>query len=207
MSRTRLIRLAACLAIATGSAHASTELLVNGSFEAEVMPENDAIFLPNLTGWTGGPDAIELRNNLVGTAYDGHNFVELDTYTNSSMSQTVNTEAGLKYTLSFAYSPRQNVPVASNGIDVYWNGELVGSYWAKGGPDGNVWSVEVLELYGQAGESTLTFAAVGTPDGQGASLDAVSLTSPVPEPESYAMLLLGMGMLGAIARRKANSKA
>lgn len=202
MTRNSLVRLAVLLSIASGAAHASTELITNGSFEAEVLPNPDAVFLPNLTGWTGGPAGIELRNSVAGTAYDGHNFVELDTYVNSSMSQTVSTQAGQQYTLSFAYSPREGVYLASNGIEVYWNGELVGSYTAKGAPTGNVWSKEVLEVTGQAGTSTLTFMAVGASDGLGGSLDAVSLTSPVPEPESYAMLLLGMGMLGAIARRK-----
>ncbi len=33
---------------------------------------------PTLIGWTGGPD-IELRNNVAGAAYDGVNYVELDT--------------------------------------------------------------------------------------------------------------------------------
>ncbi|QDQ26642.1 PEP-CTERM sorting domain-containing protein [Chitinimonas arctica] len=32
-------------------------------------------------------------------------------------------------------------------------------------------------------------------------------TPPVPEPETYAMLLAGLGLLGAVARRKANKSA
>ena len=47
-----------------------------------------------------------MRNNAVGLARDGVNFVELDTTANSSMFQTVATQAGQRYTLSFFYADR-----------------------------------------------------------------------------------------------------
>lgn len=36
----------------------------------------------------------------------------------------------------------------------------------------------------------------------GSYLDNVSVMTAVPEPESYAMMLLGLGLLGFMARRK-----
>jgi hypothetical protein len=75
--------------LATGAAHASTELLTNGSFEADLQGNGSWNIYTNLTGWIGGAYGIELRNNVVGVAPDGVNFVELDTYANSSMSQSV----------------------------------------------------------------------------------------------------------------------
>lgn len=202
MTRSTTTTFAVLLTLAAASAHASTELITNGSFEADVIADNTYVTWANLTGWTGGRHGIELRNDVFGTAFDGNNFVELDTTANSSMSQKVNTTEGQHYILTFAYSPRQNVGVGSNGIDVYWNNELIGTYSAKGGPNGNVWSTEVLDLTGRDGTSVLTFKAGGKSDSLGGSVDAVSLTAAVPEPETYAMMLAGLGMLGMVARRR-----
>jgi hypothetical protein len=52
----------------------------------------------------------------------------------------------------------------------------------------------------------LEFFANGTSDSLGGSLDNVSVTavSPVPEAETYAMLLAGLGVLGVASRRRRN---
>jgi hypothetical protein len=56
------------------------------------------------------------------------------------------------------------------------------------------------EFYSTAGNKfTINMAGSRSPGG-GALVFA--LPSPVPEPESYAMLLAGMGLMGAIARRR-----
>ncbi|MCX9158305.1 FxDxF family PEP-CTERM protein [Niveibacterium sp. 24ML] len=61
--------------------------------------------------------------------------------------------------------------------------------------------------------STVSFSGLSTGDyklgffGFGGGVTAVSfaanaIAAPVPEPETYAMLLAGLGMIGAIARRR-----
>ncbi|WP_394809658.1 hypothetical protein [Nitrosomonas sp.] len=52
-----------------------------------------------------GSPSIELRNDITGTAYEGSNFIVLDTYSNSSLSQFLISTPGL-YQLSFWYSVR-----------------------------------------------------------------------------------------------------
>ena len=55
------------------------------------------------------------------------------------------------------------------------------------------------------GSSTLLrFESIGPVSAPtyGSYLDNVSVTTAVPEPESYAMMLLGLGLLGFMARRK-----
>ena len=181
---------------------ASANLLTNGSFEADLQAAGSWSIYPNLTGWTGGQAGIELRNNVAGAAYDGVNFVELDTTSNSLMAQAVGTSLGASYNLSFAYSAREGVPLGSNGIEVFWNGVSQGVFDAAGAPAGHNWNVFNLLVSGAAGSSTLQFVGVGTSDSLGGSIDAVALNTAVPEPETYALMLAGLGIIGFVARRR-----
>lgn len=181
---------------------ASANLVTNGSFEADAQAAGTWGIYPNLTGWTGGQFGIELRNNVAGAAYDGVNYVELDTTQNSLMNQSIGTSLGQAYELSFAYSAREGVSAASNGIEVFWNGLSHGVFTAVGAPSGHLWNVYTLNVTGAAGSSTLMFQAVGLGDSYGGSLDAVSLTPAIPEPETYALMLAGLAAIGFVARRR-----
>ena len=199
----RLATAAALAALlATSSAFAApVDLVTNGSFEDNLQAAGTWNIYANLTGWTGGANGIELRNDVAGTAYDGVNFVELDTNHNSLMYQDLATTAGQTYQVSFAYSPRTGVSADSNPISVYWEGNLVNTY--TGTTSANTdWTVYTLDLKATTNGSQLQFKAVGTDDSYGGSLDKISVTAAVPEPETYAMLLAGLGLVGFAARRK-----
>ncbi|MBN8490384.1 MAG: FxDxF family PEP-CTERM protein [Burkholderiales bacterium] len=181
-----------------GNAHA---LLVNGSFEDNVQANGTWAIYPNLVGWTGGQYGIELRNNVAGAAFDGNNYIELDTTRNSLAYQGVAAVLGQQYLLSFAYSPRTNVAATSNEIEVYWNNERVGTYTGTNNTSGNVWDVKNIYVVGAGNPTELRFVAVGTSDSYGGSLDAVSVTA-VPEPEAYGLALAGMGVVAFAMRRR-----
>ena len=163
---------------------------------------------------------VEVRNHVAGVAQDGNNFIELDTHygkfncatfdnngigtsTNSWISQSVDTDRGHTYHLSYYYSPREGVESASNDINVYWNGDLLKNNTGSGsGVSGNVWQHWEFDVTGTGGWDTLKFAAGGTAQTYGGSLDNVSLVAAVPEPETYALMMAGLGAVAFMARRR-----
>jgi len=176
---------------------ANANLVANGSFEADSQSAGTWNILSSLTGWTG---SAELRNNVAGTASDGFNFVELDTTGNSSIYQDFTGLSGL-YNLSFDYSARPGVAKDSNPIQAWWNGALLTTVTSNGiGKSDNNW-LTLDFLVSGTGNDKLTFTAAGISDSYGGSLDNVILTA-VPEPETYGMMLAGLGLIGFVARRR-----
>ncbi len=179
----------------------NTNLVTNGSFEATVQNSGTWGTYSSLPGWTGLP-TVELRNNVSGGAQNGSNFVELDTNRNSGIAQTIFATGLVE--LSFYYSARPGTAAGSNDIGVSF-GESFQSVvldGVAGGSSGNAWQkfTRVINL-GNSGHAVLAFYALGKSDSYGGSLDNISVTA-VPEPETYALLLAGLGVMGAIARRR-----
>lgn len=198
----------ACAAIAACSFAAQAQnIVVNGSFE-QVSGNNTQNagswgIYTSITGWTGTPN-IEVRDSVAGNAQHGSNYVELDTYNNSGMFQTITGNGW--YELSFWYSARQGVAAGSNGLGFTF-GNLSGQVLANvaGAPSGNVWQ-QYTGLVLLNGATSLMFHGTGRSDSLGGSLDNVSVTA-VPEPESYAMMLAGLALMGSIARRRKSKSA
>ncbi len=199
------LTIAALAAAATVPAHA-TEFVVNGSFEDNLQANGSWAIYSNLGGWTGGASGIELRNNVAGQAFDQKNYVELDTTGNSSIQQVIGTHRGAHYQLSFAYSARPGtagMPADTNDIQVFWNGSLLATLSAVNPSNAShAWQVYNFDVVG-GNSSVLKFQASGRSDSYGGSLDAVSLVSVVPEPQTLVLLLAGLGAMGFFKRRRA----
>ncbi len=184
----------------------AADLVTNGSFESNAQANGTWGVYSNLIGWTGS-NGIELRNNIAGAAQNGSNYVELDVHGNSSMYQNI-LGTGL-VNLSFFYAARPNTG-ATNGLGFLFgtignNTLLAGVANATSTHNWIKYTLNNFQL-NVSGVTRLEFFANGTSDSLGGSLDNVSVTavSPVPEAETYAMLLAGLGVLGVASRRRRN---
>ncbi|PCJ31073.1 MAG: hypothetical protein COA90_07395 [Gammaproteobacteria bacterium] len=189
------------LALSTQLNAAGINLVVNGSFENPDIAAGSWSVHQAINGWSTSGSGVEVRDNVAGTAYDGSQFVELDSHSNSGIYQNFTTGLGQAYLLSFAYSPRINVASNSNKIKVLWNGRRVDTVTAQGGSSHD-WTIFEYIVYG-TGLDTLGFRAVGRNDSYGGSLDKVSLSAiPIPA----AAFLFAPALLGLIGiRRKARN--
>lgn len=70
-------------------------------------------------------------------------------------------------------------------------------------PDPTVWSFNFSNL--AAGNYTLQFNLVGGGNYTG-SYTISPITTPVPEPETYGMMLIGLGLMGTIAFRRQKNR-
>lgn len=205
MSKKFLTALGLCAAALTTQA-APISVLKNGSFETETQGNGTWQVLSSITGWTVGPNGVEVRNNVAGTAVAGLNFVELDTTRNSWISQTFSTVAGNTYHLSFSWANRPDQR-GSNSNGMNWSVDTLSGVLGKNTT--TTWTTFEQDFVATGTSATLRFSAVGTSDGYGTSLDAVSVTlakeaaKAVPEPGSLALLVGAVGALALVRRRKA----
>ena len=192
---------AAALALAAFSAQAQSSIQVlNGSFEFGSQTA--------LTGWAITSANLTPTVDFSGTS--GSLFIDLDSATgsskkwaNSSISQTI-SGTGL-VTLSFWYMANSSNTGSTNQVNFALGG-FTGSVLG-GSSNSTGWQQYSEQVNLNAtGSTLLSFTAAGTKDGIGGYIDNVSVTA-VPEPESYAMLLAGLGLMGTIAlRRNKNRK-
>lgn len=194
---------------ASGVAQADpVNLLINGSFEYPTVPNGTWVQDGSLSGnasfgWEYDPgQVVEIRNNAVGTAQDGYNYVELDSTNNMSIWQTIATTVGQAYEISFWYSPRIDQPASTNGINVYWGVTLLSDPTITGdGGSINDWVKYTYTAVATGITSTLKFSAEGASDSFGGNIDNVAIST-VPLPG--AALMFGSALLGAgvLRRRK-----
>ena len=194
---------------------ASAATIVNGSFEdhtcagaagsfATIFPGNACI-----TGWDVGPHSVD----LVGAywqAHDGIMSVDLGGNAPGSISQTFATVVGGVYTVNYWLSGNPDGgDLAKFGLISAINGTTVASstfLGIQGSSHANMnylpWQFTFTAL---EASTTLTFAADTSEGAYGPVLDAVSITTAVPEPGTWAMMLLGFGLIGfGLRKRKAN---
>ncbi len=187
------------LAIAGASLGANAaDLITNGNFETYSGGAVIGFTTVNagsvaLAGWTVGGTSVDIVNGNYG-AFSGNGIDILGTPGPGSVSQSFASTVGQTYLLTFDVSRNGNT---NPYIDVSFNGGLATQY--LGGTSAAP-SHYTFSYLANNSSTTLTFSSVGSGD-SGAVLDNVSVTA-VPEPETYAMLLAGLGLIGMVRRRK-----
>lgn len=217
-----LISKLAALSVAvvlTAPAHADPVNLVNAGFEnnwssAQYGSDGHVTFNyvptgPNM-GWTftGGGGVAGSYDYL--HAYEGNQFAFLQLV--SSMSQSFSLASSASATLDFALALRPGY-MSGQTVSVLIDDHQIANFAATS----SAWASEHVNLgWLSAGSHKLSFTGNANYYVTGdttAYVDDVKISvspvpmSPVPEPETYAMLLAGFGLLGFTARRKKNRAA
>lgn len=193
-----------CGLVASLSAHAN--LISNHSFEdgdftgASGGAKLVGIGNTSITDWTvsGGP--ITWTSNASGiAAQDGDKFLDMAVGTGYSVSQSFATTAGQQYTVSFWFSHILCGCGAAEGtLDAFIGGT---SHFSRTTSLNEDWTKYDFTFTADPGlASTLRFASTSH-EAQYMLLDNISVTA-VPEPETYALMLAGLGLVGALARRR-----
>lgn len=204
------------LVLSSGIAQANN-LVVNGSFESDLpLIENrgdinsmglsgGSTYLP---GWlVTGPEIawIGVGNTYSLSAADGQRFVDLTGWVNQNgnqggVTQTIATTAGQRYTLSFdvGNSRRFNYGGTSSLFASVGNTSHLFTNTDTSGQ--NSWQHFTMDFTANSNATTLSF--VGNNAVYYIGLDNVAVTAAVPEPETYAMLVAGLALLGGVARRR-----
>ena len=197
MTITRLIFMVLSLIAAMPTAMAAN-LVVNGDFEG--YGGGYTVGDPGLTGWAvvgGNPtDQVFVFGPTpgFGPQTDALDLSGFSDNAGQGVEQTIATLAGATYRLSFDYWTGSNVIPSS--IDVFVNGTQIVDELTSGLDN---FPRTYNYTFTASGATTLRFLSGDLIVAN--DIDNVSVSA-IPEPETYAMLLAGLGMLGIARRRK-----
>ena len=136
--------------------------------------------------------------------------LNFDMFVNSGVDGVIDA-TGLDQETGGSFSPNQHVRVdilseTANAFDT-GSGVLATYYLGINNPPGHLYYshnlIDLTGLLAAGGNYQLRFAQVNNQDYLLQGIDNVSLTvTPVPEPETYALMVAGLGLVGCAIRRR-----
>jgi hypothetical protein len=193
---------------------AKANLIVNGGFEDPVL--GPGVFYQNQTtsfsGWTVTTNNVDIVNPTVGwsaPAAEGNQVLDLVGYgaTGGIASTSFATTIGTKYFFGFAYANNLGFPGASasyNVSDASNSSLRSGIVTHSSSETGNLnWNFVTSSFVADSTTSNLQFTEILGGNSAGILLDAVEVSA-VPEPSTWAMLIIGFLGVGVMANRRNN---
>jgi choice-of-anchor C domain-containing protein len=217
----RAFLVSAAMLLSFCATQAEASLITNGSFESGIDPGSFQMLntgdSTSLTGWTIGSGNIDYIGSYW-KASDQNRSLDLNGLVPGSIFQTFNgLVAGQSYIVTFdlagnpAGGPQPKYITASTN-ETTFNASFDSSSHSPGSMG---WTSESFTFVASGTSDTLTFASATIlvsgngdfPTAFGPALDNVSVT-PVPEPSTWAMMIVGFMGIGFMAyRRKAPKPA
>ena len=187
----------AALLLATGAVSTGAQaanLLINGSFETG-----------DLTGWTSTYGSYNPFGTTYGSGMDGKYWHWLAGYETpiTTYQDVSGLTSGQSYTMTFImaseFTHTDSVRVSVNGGagTLFTAPAYSGAFW-------DTWASETYTFTAGPGVNRIQFDTVGlNQGGYDVGLDNVVLSAGgVPEPASWAMMTIGLGLAGAALRRR-----
>lgn len=206
MTKTLGALLAVAPAALLGGTASAANLIANGDFEAPQIA-SPYFATTSLSGWTVDAGNVDIVQKPSYTAYTGNQALDLvgTGVSTGAISQAFATTIGQTYRLVFAYTNNTDTN-ANLSADVLVSGVaslLSGSLSHQGGTTNTPnWTIFDKTFVADSTSTKLSFLDTSNRGNQGLFLDSVSVSAAVPEPATWALMILGVGVVGGALRRK-----
>ncbi|OGM12427.1 hypothetical protein A2Z22_04610 [Candidatus Woesebacteria bacterium RBG_16_34_12] len=140
------------------------------------------------------PAHLEYHRGVLGTPYEGSQYVELDSDWGGpadsgngepaavTIYQDIPTVSGHNYKLRFAFAPRPNTAADTNRLEVKWDGVVIWDSGNQGDANAGIdWQYKEFDVTATSDSTELRFTDLGTADSLGSFIDNITLNEIVCE--------------------------
>ena len=205
MKNVKFALLGLMFALSISNAQALTVNLVNnGGFEAQTVSGQYTTYSnasQGLTGWTIGVGSVDLVSTALWNPASGENSLDLNGTKKGEIHQSLITTPSQLYQLSFDLAGNVFGTPSLKEMSVNVGGNSTYTFDITGKSATNMgWTNYATKFFATEQSTTLSFLS-NVSGNAGVALDNISVMA-VPEAQTYSMMMLGLGLMGFIARRR-----